>query len=415
MLDAIHKGYSFTEIVWDTSMGQWMPNRLEWRDPRWFDFDRQSLSLPQLIQQTGEREPLPGGKFIFNVMKAKSGLALRGGLARNTAWAWMFKAYSNRDWAIFTQAFGQPIRVGKYGPGASPADREALFRAIANVAGDMAAMIPESMKIEFVENGTIGASADLYKERVSFLDQQVSKAILGQTATTDAIAGGHAVGQEHRLVQEDIERADAKQTSAVVNRDLVRVWTDLNYGPQEYYPRVRIGRPEVKDVKLIAGVARDLRLPLKASEAYDLVGFSKPEPGDEVIIAGGGSPSQQDGEPPPVKPAKPVVKPPAADPKDEKTLHLGVDSDPGVAEGERIAEAVTELGRDGAVLGSAGEELLLTLLSNMVMDPTVRDLEDLRTRLLTAAPSLSTRAIALAMRQAIVVAELSGRADLVDG
>jgi phage gp29-like protein len=37
MLDAIGKGVSFTEIVWDTSEGQWRPARLEWRDPRWFE------------------------------------------------------------------------------------------------------------------------------------------------------------------------------------------------------------------------------------------------------------------------------------------------------------------------------------------------------------------------------------------
>ena len=32
MLDAVGKGYSFTEIIWDSSAGQWEPKRLEWRD-----------------------------------------------------------------------------------------------------------------------------------------------------------------------------------------------------------------------------------------------------------------------------------------------------------------------------------------------------------------------------------------------
>jgi phage gp29-like protein len=43
ILDCLGKGYSFTEIIWDTSTGQWMPLRLEWRDPRWFRFDRNDL------------------------------------------------------------------------------------------------------------------------------------------------------------------------------------------------------------------------------------------------------------------------------------------------------------------------------------------------------------------------------------
>ena len=48
MLDAIGKGVSFTEIIWDVSAGQWQPERLEWRDPRWFTFDRITLRQPML-------------------------------------------------------------------------------------------------------------------------------------------------------------------------------------------------------------------------------------------------------------------------------------------------------------------------------------------------------------------------------
>ena len=55
--------------------------------------------------------PLPRGKFISAVIRAKSGLPVRSGIARLAAWSWMFKAYTLRDWAIFTQTFGQPVRV----------------------------------------------------------------------------------------------------------------------------------------------------------------------------------------------------------------------------------------------------------------------------------------------------------------
>ena len=35
LLDAIGKGYSVAEIIWDMSESQWMPDRLEWRLPQW--------------------------------------------------------------------------------------------------------------------------------------------------------------------------------------------------------------------------------------------------------------------------------------------------------------------------------------------------------------------------------------------
>jgi phage gp29-like protein len=297
ILDAIGKGYSFTEIVWDTSSGQWMPERLEWRDPRWFRFDRSDLRTPRLLDDNGAELPLPGGKFIFAEMKAKSGLGLRSGLARAAAWAWMFKAYTQRDWAIFTQTYGQPLRVGRYGPEASEADKDTLFTAVANIAGDCAAIIPQSMMIEFVEARSAGATTELYEKRADWLDRQISKAVLGQTATTDAVVGGLGSAREHRQVQEDIERADARRLEAILNRDLIAVWMQLEHGPGVKPPRLRIGRPQEEDVKAtVDAVARLVPLGLRVSQAEmrDKLGLARPD-GEEEILTGSAPVEAADG------------------------------------------------------------------------------------------------------------------------
>lgn len=288
MLDAVGKGYSLTEIVWDVSAGQWRPARLIRRDPRSFRPARADLATPMLIGEHGAETALPGGKFVTLVMRAKSGLPVRSGIARVAAWCWLFKAMTQRDWAIFTQTYGQPVRLGKYGPGATEADRDTLYRAVANIAGDMAAIIPESMQIEFVEAANLGTGHSNYRDRCDWLDQQVSKLVLGQTTTTDAISGGHAVAREHRLVQEDIERADAKMLSAALNRDLVRVWMDLEFGPGGPYPRVRIARPEAEDIAaLTKNVARLVPLGLRVgmSTMRDRLGLPDPGPDEEVLAA----------------------------------------------------------------------------------------------------------------------------------
>ena len=175
ILDCIPKGFSATEVVYEMSEGQYLP-RLVHRDPRYFRFDRRDLATPMLLGEGGEYLPLDPGHFIFATMKAKSGLPLRSGLSRVAAWGYMFKQFTLRDWAIFTQTFGQPVRLGKYGAGASKEDKSTLFRAVSNIAGDCAAIIPESMTIEFIEAGNVGASHTLYKERADWIDQQISKA-----------------------------------------------------------------------------------------------------------------------------------------------------------------------------------------------------------------------------------------------
>lgn len=306
--DAVGKGYEFSEIIWDSSSGEHEPSRLEWRDQRWFRFERHNLSVPLIVDEAGQEKPLEPGHFIVPMIKAKSGLPLRSGLARIVAWAWMFKAFTNRDWAIFTQTYGQPVRLGKYGPGATEADKDTLFRAVANIAGDCAAIVPEGMTIEFIESKSIGSSSDLYEKRTDHLDRQVSKAVLGQTATTDAVTGGLGSGKEHRQVQEDIERADARALSAAINRDLIRPWIQFNYDDHDgLFPRIRIGREEEADIKTtVDAVTRlvPLGLEIGKNQMRAFIGMGAPEKGDDLLAA-------------PVQ-AAPAEKEPGADPRDEE-------------------------------------------------------------------------------------------------
>lgn len=294
ILDAVGKGYSFTEIIWDTSEGQWKPARLEYRDPRWFRFNRHDLKTPMQLDEHGQERPLDPFKFIFAQMKAKSGLPMRSGLARIATWGWLFKAYTQRDWAIFTQTYGQPLRVGKWGAGASEDDKNTLFNAVANIAGDCAAIIPDSMTIDFIEAKNTNSTGDLYLKRIDHLDQQISKAVLGQTGTTDAVVGGLGSGKEHRQVQEDIERADAGTLAAILNRDLIRPWMDLEFGSQKSYPTLVIARPEQEDLKTEAEILKELiaaGLQVKAEQVYAKFGWDAPAAGDTVL---GGMPQNPD-------------------------------------------------------------------------------------------------------------------------
>lgn len=361
MMDAIGKGVSFTEIMWEISEGQWRPSRLEWRDPRWFTFAAHDLATPLLrggVEGNEQPQPLPAFKFITARIKAKSGLPLRGGIARIAAWAWMFKAYTQRDWAIFTQTYGQPVRVGKFHSGATKEDKATLFRAVANIAGDCAAIIPESMQIEFVEAKNVNAGAELYRARADWLDQQISKAVLGQTTTTDAISGGHAVSQEHRQVQEDIERADAKALSAVINRDLIRPWMDLEFGPGGPYPRLVIARADAEDLTALSlSLAQLVPLGLRVSqsEIRDKFGLSDPDSDEDVLRQTADTASDTTG---PARPALQAIQAPEpTHPADQITERLADDAAPMVesmaGQIEAMLHAAADLGEFRAMLSEA--------------------------------------------------------------
>jgi phage gp29-like protein len=286
VLDALGKGYSVTEIMWDTSGREWRPARFEFRDPRWFRFDPIDGRTLRLLDEAGQLQPLAPFKFIVHQPRLKSGLPIRGGLARAVAWSYLFKTFDLKDWVVFAEIFGMPLRLGKYHPGASEEDKDALLRAVVNISRDAAAIIPESMAIDFPEAGGKTGSVDLFERLAEYLDRQVSKAVLGQTATTDAIKGGYAVGRTHDGVRGDIEQSDARQLAATLNRDLVRPYIDLNRGPRHAYPKLVIGRAEQTNVpEMSDALAKLVPLGLKVEQSVirDRLGLPDPEEDAEVL------------------------------------------------------------------------------------------------------------------------------------
>lgn len=285
MLDAIGKGFAVMEVDWQTTTEGWLPRRLDWRSQRFFDFDREDRETV-MLREFGDLVPLLPHKFVVHRSKAKSGLTVRSGLARIVAWSWMFKSFTVRDWAIFVQNYGQPIRTGKYDSNATEEQKDVLWKAVSRIAGDCAAIFPKSMDIEFHEIGSKSASTDMFERRADWFDRQVSKAVLGQTTTTDAVSGGHAVSQEHRLVQEDIERSDALDASDTVNQQLIPNMIAFNFGPQDRYPTVAIGRPDEPPLKEFADAFAKLApqgLTAPAAHIRSRMGIPTPQDGEEII------------------------------------------------------------------------------------------------------------------------------------
>ena len=246
ILDSLGKGYSVTEIAWENQGAAWLPQvALERRDPRWFQFDRidgRTLRLRD-IGNPIDGLALAPGKFITCTGGAKSGLPVRGELARAAAYAYLFHNFSLRDWVTFCERYGMPLRLGRYHEGALPGDIDILFSAVRGLGADAAAILPKGMEIEFPEIKSATANADLWEKLLAYLDAQVSKLVIGQTLTADSGRGGsgsYALGKVHNEVRIDILRADAKAVCAALNRDLVKIVVNLNFGPQESYPALRL-------------------------------------------------------------------------------------------------------------------------------------------------------------------------------
>lgn len=292
--DGLGKGYSVVETMWDQQAREWWPERFEWRDPRFFVIDRVNgrtlrLKTPDNITGTD----LPPYKFSIHRPKLKSGLPIRNGLARLASWAFMFKSYALKDWMAFLEVYGMPLRVGRFGKGASLDDRRVLLQAVRDISTDAAAIIPKEMEIEFIEvNGSSGNG--LFSGKAEYLDKQISKGVLGQTMSSDD-GSSMAQAKVHENVRHDIGKADARQISVTINRDLVRPFVDLNFGPQDSYPTVVLPFAESEDIKALAEVINKLvplGLEVSMPKVRQRIGFDEPEDGEKLLYAVK-TPSQQ--------------------------------------------------------------------------------------------------------------------------
>ncbi len=285
LLDALSKGFSVCEILWNHSPTEWMPRGFKWTDPRWFMFDKKTQELRLRDEEIKEGIQLSPYKWIVHYPRLKSGFPVSGGLARIAAVSFMCKNYTLKDWMRFIEVYGMPLRVGKYGPGATDQDKAVLKRAVVNIGVDAAAIIPDSMNIAFETPGNQNAGMALYRGTAEWLDKQMSKAVLGQTASTEGTPGKLGGDDAQDDVRRDILKKDAQTLGATLNLMLVRPVIDLNHGPRNHYPIIKWIIKDPEDIAALTksvGEMVDRGLEVKQSEIREKLGLS--DPGEDDVL-----------------------------------------------------------------------------------------------------------------------------------
>lgn len=289
LLDGLGKGIGVCQILWDTSSPtepRWVPKEYKWVDPRYLRPDADTLSDILLISDDAPQgKPLEPYKFITHLPRSKSGNVWRNGLTRQCAVLYMLKSFTVRDWWAFAEVFGIPIRVGKYGPNATPEQIATLKNAIATIASDAGAIIPDSMMVELVETAKGNGGDTLFESMVRWCNEEISKLVLGQTMTTE---NGSSMAQAtvHNEVRLDIAKWDARQLESTINEYLVKPFIILNWGKQKAYPRVCIRVPEPEDLKMLVDSLMplvDRGMKVSESEVRDKFGLADPK-FDEAVL-----------------------------------------------------------------------------------------------------------------------------------
>ena len=396
LLDALGKGYAAVEIAWTVGK-RWVPNAYAWRDPRWFQWDRETGHQLRMLDEANPAEGIDLAPFKFAVHRPqlKMGLPVKGGLARLVAWAFLFKFYGVKDWATFAESYGQPLRLGKYDASATAKDIDILYNAVAMIGTDCAAVVPKSMEIDFVKaDGGTGSGADLYQRFAEFLDKQVSKAVLGQSGTADMTgSSGHAQAKVLDGVRGDLTEADAKQLARTIRRDVFEPYVRFNYGPDARVPLFLLESPEAEDLKAFSEAVTpliDRGLRVRTAQVLEKFGLDAPEGDDEVLG--------------PATKAEPqaAVTPPSGQPKPgAKALNrAGAEDGPG----DRVDQLANEL------LEGWTEDLDPMVEPFERLDTAANSYAEFEAGLVEAAKSMDPTALARSLGAALFKARAQGDA-----
>ena len=132
-------------------------------------------------------------------------------------------------------------------------------------------------------------SVEVFEKLCRYADEQISKAILGQTLTSDSGGGSYAQSKTHNEVRKDILVADCKALSATLRRDLIEPLVRFNFGSEANIPYLKFDMEDSEDLKALSEVLNTLvnDLGLKVPEEYVYKKFSIPQPNEgETILEG---------------------------------------------------------------------------------------------------------------------------------
>lgn len=231
MMDAVGHGFAPIELTWALQDGVQRPVAFTHRPQTWFCWDKDDgLLLKTPDNQQGEAL-WPLG-WVVHSHKSRSSQAARNGLFRTLAWLYMFKHYSVHDFAEFLELYGMPIRIGKYGAGATKEEKATLLRAVAEIGHNAAGIMPEGMAIELHQaaSGTASGS-NPFMTMVDWCEKSAARLILGQTLTSgaDGKSSTNALGLVHNEVRRDLLVSDARQLAQTITKQIILPYLQVNH------------------------------------------------------------------------------------------------------------------------------------------------------------------------------------------
>lgn len=307
LLWGLYYGISAAENLWERRAGEWriaglrfvhsrrlsFPNYATWDLHVWDQGAVTGFASAPTQGTRGLRVADYPGKFTVHAPQVRADYPTREGLGRILVYYFAIKRLVLRVSAQDFERFVKPWAVAYFSTtdektgkprSANDDDIAAADRAVKalGVGSLSAVVLPDSVRIEI-----LNAASKLSQEQfLSYLDSAISKAVVGQTFTTDTGKYGSRstaeVGKGDAL---ELGRYDAVCFSDTLHEHLALPLVRLNFPGQEALcPRLLLhveGRPNPEAVMDVAAKAASVGMPVDADELARQVGLPLVDPENE--------------------------------------------------------------------------------------------------------------------------------------
>lgn len=263
ILKAPPMGCSYLECMWSWGDDWIVPTSLLDRPQEWFGWHADGTL--RYLDDAGLGRIPPDYKILAARHDPEFSNPYGYPLLSECFWPVALKRGGLQFWMTFLEKYGMPHAVGKVPTTADDIEREQLASSLAAMVQDAVAVINDTSTIELHEATGKAGSTDAYHTLVKWADTEISKAILGETLSTELQDGGSkAAAQTHNDVRADLALDDASLVEQQYNQ-LIDWICEINAPTASRRPRYQIHMPE--DLKA-ARVERDMKLGIAFTPEY---------------------------------------------------------------------------------------------------------------------------------------------------
>jgi phage gp29-like protein len=227
-------------------------------------------------------------KWLVHRPRATPGRSFDGGILRASVLLYLAQNLSFKDWLIYSQIAGMPVRVAQFEPGTPEGDRQQLLKMLETLGTDAVAVFGKNVDLKFIEASHAGERP--YQPLQEYCNTEITILWLGQHLTTDLKnSGSRAAAEIHDRVREDLLVDDIADEGQTIRRDLLTPLVQARFGDGVPIPCFRRSLIQAVDTRVLvdtlAVAVNQLGLEVPRRWVHQALGIPEPQADEPVLSA----------------------------------------------------------------------------------------------------------------------------------